>query len=162
MASELEVSTSDQRFFLRRILPYFTDEGDIGGVVVTFAPIDMLRPTEQRSGQTKSDSVRLPILRQCLSGWRTRSKAGIRQPALYRRHRAGSRKSAWLKMAGTCSCRRSSDYLATCASAEAGGGGYDHELRLRKGDGSLLLDAFFGVRGSNASGSSALQVPALN
>jgi PAS domain S-box-containing protein len=57
---EQEVSTSDNRFFMMRLLPYRTSEDHINGVVITFFDISRRRELEE-SQQQSEDRMRLLI-----------------------------------------------------------------------------------------------------
>ena len=146
VVNELEVHTSDGHFYLRRILPYFTDEGDIGGVVVTFAPIDMLKRAEQ---EIRASEKRFRTLADTSPVFIWISGLGAKLEFVNQRFvndtgwaAENLLDSKWQELVHA---EDLPDYLATCASAEAGSRGYDHELRLRKGDGSYCWMRFVGV-----------------
>ena len=52
--SEREVSTSDGRWYLRRILPYRTESDHIGGVVITFIDMTALRVAGTRLAESEA------------------------------------------------------------------------------------------------------------
>lgn len=52
--AEREVSTSDGRWFLRRILPYRTESNHIGGVVITFIDTTALRDAGARLAESEA------------------------------------------------------------------------------------------------------------
>ena len=146
VASETEVHTRDGHFYLRRILPYFLEHDHVNGVVITFAPVDMLKRAEQelreseKRFRTLADTAPVFI-------WISGPKASLE--FVSRRFIDDTGQTAenllglkWHRLVQEADLP---GYLAACAAAEAARKGYDHELRLQKADGSYCWMRFVGV-----------------
>ena len=146
VATETEVHTRDGHFYLRRILPYFLEHDHVSGVVVTFAPVDMLKHAEQelreseKRFRTLADTAPVFI-------WISGLKASLE--FVSRRFIDDIGHSAE-NLLGVKWHRHVHEadlpgYLRACAAAEVAGKGYDHELRLQKADGRYSWMRFVGV-----------------
>ncbi|MDN5752496.1 MAG: ATP-binding protein [Nitrosospira sp.] len=141
---ETEVHTPDGRFYLRRVLPFRAEEGGIEGVVVTFTPIDALKHAENEV----RESMRFRTLADNSPVFIWISGLGGRLEFVNRRF---IDETGWpaedllgMKWHGLVHADDLAAYLAACASAEAACKGYDHELRLRKTDGTYDWMRFVG------------------
>jgi two-component system, chemotaxis family, CheB/CheR fusion protein len=146
IATETEVHARDGHFYLRRILPYFLEEDHVSGVVVTFAPVDTLKQAEQelreseKRFRTLADTAPVFIWISGLGAslefvsWRFTNDTGRTEE-----HLLGVK---WHELVHEADLP---GYLEVCSAAEAVPKGYDHELRLRKADGSYCWMRFVGV-----------------
>lgn len=146
VATETEVHTRDGHFYLRRILPYFLEHNHVSGVVITFAPVDMLKQVEQelreseKRFRTLADTAPVFI-------WISGLKASLE--FVNRRFMDDTGQTAenllgikWHRLVHEADL---SGYLAACTAAEAACKGYDYELRLQRADGSYCWMRFVGV-----------------
>ncbi|MCO4842814.1 MAG: PAS domain S-box protein [Yoonia sp.] len=66
--TEREVESTDGRWFIRRVLPYCTQDGKVGGVVVTFADVTKLKELQRLTAVARQyaekivDTLREPLL----------------------------------------------------------------------------------------------------
>ena len=145
LITEDEVCTSGGDFYLRRVLPYPMEENHVEGVVVIFVPINALKHAEQEIRQsekrfrTLADTVPVFIWISGLGGRlefvnrRFIDETGCRPEELLG--------TEWHSLIHTADL---SGYQAACSSAEAARKGFDHELRLRKADGTYSWMRFVG------------------
>lgn len=142
---EDEVHTPEGNFYLRRVLPYRVEEDHVEGVVVTFVPIDALKQAEQ---EVRESEKRFRALADTAPVLIWTSGLGGTLEFVNRRFadETGSTTEELLGMGwhNFVHAKDLSGYLAACASAEATCKGYDHELRLRKADGSYHWMRFVG------------------
>jgi two-component system CheB/CheR fusion protein len=145
VAAETEVHTLDGHFYLRRILPYFREEDHVGGVVVTFAPVDTLKQAEQ---ELRESEKRFRTLADTAPVYIWISGPGTTMEFVNRRFIDDTGQtvenllgSKWHKLVHEADLP---DYLTACFEAEAARKGYDHELRLKKADGSYYWMRFVG------------------
>jgi two-component system CheB/CheR fusion protein len=146
VATETEVHTREGHFYLRRILPYFLEEDHVGGVVVTFAPVDTLKQAEQ---ELRESEKRFRTLADTAPVFIWISSPGTAMEFVNRRFIDDTGQTAenllgvkWHELVHEADLP---GYLAVCAAAEAAHKGYDHELRLQKADGRYCWTRFVGV-----------------
>ena len=142
---EDEVHTPEGNFYLRRVLPYRVEEDRIEGVVITFVPIDALKHAEQ---EVRESEKRFRALADTAPVLIWTSGLGGTLEFVNRRF-VDETGSTTEELSGTgwhhlVHARDLPGYLAACSSAEAACKGYDHELRLRKADGSYHWMRFVG------------------
>ncbi|HEV7928723.1 MAG TPA: CheR family methyltransferase, partial [Nitrosospira sp.] len=145
VATETEVHTRDGHFYLRRILPYFLEEDHVGGLVVTFAPVDTLKQAEQ---ELRESEKRFRTLADTAPVFIWISDPGTTMEFVNRRFIDDTGQTAenllgskWHKLVHEADFP---DYLTACSEAEAARKGYDHELRLKKADGNYCWMRFVG------------------
>ncbi|PTR13439.1 two-component system CheB/CheR fusion protein [Nitrosospira sp. Nsp2] len=146
VATETEVHTRDGHFYLRRILPYFLEHDHVSGVVITFAPVDMLKQAEQelreseKRFRTLADTAPVFI-------WISGLKASLEFVSRRFIDETGQSEENLLGVKWHRLLYKADlpGYLRACAAAEAARKGYDHELRLQKADGSYSWMRFVGV-----------------
>jgi two-component system CheB/CheR fusion protein len=145
VANEIEVRTGNGRFFLRRILPYLLDEEHVGGVVVTFAPVDTLKQAEQ---ELRESEKRFRTLADTAPVWIWISGPGAVLEFVNRRFVYDTGQTVdnllgakWHRLVHEADLP---GYLAAYSAAESTRKGYDRELRLRKSDGSYCWMRFVG------------------
>jgi two-component system CheB/CheR fusion protein len=143
-AVETEVHTPEGHFYLQRILPYRTDDR-IEGVVVTFIPIDALKQAEY---EIRESEKRFRTLADTAPVFIWISGLGGRLEFVNRRFTGETGRGVesllgdrWHDLVHPSDL---AGYLAACATAEAGGKAYDHELRLRKANGAYSWMRFVG------------------
>ena len=143
--AEDEVHTPDGHFYLRRVLPYRVEEDRVEGVVVTFVPIDALKQAEQ---EVRESERRFRMLADTAPVFIWISGFGGYLEFVNRRFADETGKAVEeLLGSGWHSLIHPDDlpaYLAACSNAESTCKGYDHELRLRKADGTYHWMRFVG------------------
>ncbi len=141
---ETEAHTPEGHCYLRRVLPYRTEDR-IEGVVVTFIPIDALKQAEneiresEKRFRTLADSAPVFIW---IGGLGAKLEFANRRFA-----DETGRLPESLLGTGWHDLIHAGDivgYLAKCRGAEAARQGYDHELRLRKANGAYHWMRFVG------------------
>ncbi|MBA4141660.1 MAG: PAS domain-containing protein [Nitrosospira sp.] len=143
--SETEVQTPDGHCYLRRVLPYVVEEDHVEGVVVTFVPIDALKHAER---EIRESEKRFRMLADTAPVFIWISGPAGKLEFVNRRFIDETGQPAE-NLHGTNwhSLIHEDDlpgYLAACATAEAAGKGYDHELRLRKANQTYCWMRFVG------------------